>query len=78
METPYGRWAGTDANSSRHTTLNSGKGCIFVRTTRSQVLTVYDASGKQVRKVHLKAGISKVGGLAPGIYIAAGKKVVVQ
>lgn len=61
-----------------HTTLNSGEGCIFVRTTRAQVLTVYDASGKQVRNVNIKAGISKIDGLAPGVYIAAGKKVVVR
>ena len=61
-----------------HFTLNSGQGCIIVRTTRPLQFTLYDASGKQVRNVHLKAGISKVDGLLPGLYIAAGKKVVIK
>ena len=61
-----------------HTSFNGAKGCLIVRSTKAQAITLYDASGKAVRPVHIPVGLSKIEGLAPGVYIAAGQKILVQ
>jgi len=50
--------------------------CIYIESPEETNLTIYAIDGRAVRKVTLHKGLNVVPGLANGVYIANGKKVV--
>lgn len=55
-----------------------GSGCMVLRTSRPQTVTLYTPDGRLVRRVALTEACTTVGGLHPGWYIVAGRKVWVR
>lgn len=58
--------------------VRGGAGSIRISLTESAVVTVFDIVGRVVFSGTLPAGESHIDGIAPGIYIALGKKVRVH
>jgi hypothetical protein len=59
-------------------TANGGYGCILVTAQTPQLLRVYSLSGQLVKSTQVDAGTSQISGLAKGVYIVNGIKVVVK
>lgn len=55
-----------------------GSGCIVIGTSRPQTVTLHAPDGRLVRRVVLTEACTTVGGLYPGWYIVAGRKVWVR
>lgn len=58
--------------------VRGGVGCIGLDLPEATAVSVHDISGRLVYSAVLPAGSHTVGGLAPGVYIAAGHKVLVR
>lgn len=55
-----------------------GKGSIEFHVFEPQTVSIYSVSGQLVRTVSLTEGLTSVGGLQPGVYVAGGTKVIVR
>lgn len=55
-----------------------GDGCIVVDTPAGMTVAVYDLSGRLVREERVDAGRTVLDGIARGLYVANGTKVVVR
>lgn len=53
-------------------------GALLIEAPAGGRISVYDAAGRLVRRVSLRAGRNRVSGLAPGVYVAGGRKAVVR
>lgn len=58
--------------------VRGGKGCITVHVTVPVEIRIHDISGKLVRNEKLSEAVTTLQGFAPGVYIVAGKKVLVE
>lgn len=53
-------------------------GAIVITTDTIQVVDIYSVNGELVKKVRVGQGMTKVGGLKPGVYVVGKKKIVVR
>lgn len=60
-----------------HLGISGGKGSIAINATYPTTLHIYNAGGVLVRTVNVKDNFTVVEGFTPGVYIIAGKKVIV-
>lgn len=76
---PEGLTAGVEAaaTAAEYTVLG-GKGCITISAAEACTTAVYDLAGRAAATVKLAAGETATLTLAPGLYIAGGKKVIVK
>lgn len=56
----------------------SSGGLLYIESASSQSVNIFSADGRLVRRLHLQEGVTSVAGLAPGVYIAGRRKVVVH
>lgn len=59
-------------------TIDGGDGCITITTASATDITVTDINGRIVAQRQVPTGITVIDGLAGGIYIVGGRKVVVK
>lgn len=67
-----------DAKAENYFKVTGDKGCMAIRCGKAQHATVYNLSGAMVRRVQLNEGLNTIHGLAAGIYVVNGKKVIVE
>lgn len=58
--------------------VSGGEGCINLNADRAQTIRVYSLDGRLVKAQNVGMGLSKISGLQSGVYIVAGKKVMVR
>ena len=59
--------------------ISGGRGEIYISSDAAGIpVAIYTAAGRLVRQVQTTGYVTSVTGLQPGIYVAAGKKVVVK
>ena len=80
MDSEYGYDPEVTAVSSvrSYVGVRGGRGCIYLNLDEAQTLRVYTLDGRLAKQVNAQAGLSVVEGLQSGIYIVAGKKVMVE
>ena len=81
LDEQYGYVPSTDGIADapdRQMGVSGGNGCISFRLSQPQRLLIYSLSGTLVRSLDAPAGHSRIDGLAPGIYITGGQKVIVR
>ncbi len=66
------------SDAANYITARGGKGVIFIRTNRPTEISVYNASGRLVKKEKVETGVTLLDGLVPGVYVVAKKKVIVE
>ena len=54
------------------------KGAIRFQAAKPQDVSIYNLQGTLVRSVRLEAGLTTLQGFTPGVYVAAGQKVIVD
>lgn len=67
-----------DAKAEAYFSVTGGKGCLAIQCGKAQEATIYNMAGAMVRRVSLHEGLNAVNGLAAGIYVVNGKKVIVE
>ena len=58
--------------------VSGGVGCLSVSSLIVQTVKIYSLSGQLVRCLEVQQGVTRVDGLQPGVYVVAGKKVLVR
>lgn len=58
--------------------VTGGEGSITFQANKAQRVTIYNLQGRLVRSANLQGGLTTLRGFTPGVYVAAGKKVVVK
>jgi hypothetical protein len=58
--------------------VSGGVGCLSVSSLIAQTVKIYSLSGQLVRNLEVSQGVTRVDGLQPGVYVVAGKKVLVR
>lgn len=66
------------AGAAAYLGVSGGEGCILFQADRPQTVSIYNLQGRLVRAARLEAGLTTLRGFTPGIYVAAGKKVMVR
>ena len=77
----YDPWTGITDLTQRDTRIgiSGGRGEIYISSDAAGIpVAIYTAAGRLVRQVQTTGYVTSVTGLQPGIYVAAGKKVVVK
>jgi hypothetical protein len=74
----YVESAGIDAVEIDHVGVTGGDGCLYIQTNIKQDISVYNLSGALVRRVQVNPGVQRIDGLAKGMYVVAGTKVIVK
>lgn len=67
-----------DAKAESYFNVSGNRGSIGIRCGQDMEVSVHSLSGTLVRKVSIHSGFNVINGLAPGIYMVNGKKVVVE
>ena len=70
-------WTGENGESVKRFHVRDGLGIKMLQGAGIPV-AIYTAAGRLVRQVQTTGYVTSVTGLQPGIYVAAGKKVVVK
>ncbi|MBQ2122706.1 MAG: CotH kinase family protein [Bacteroidaceae bacterium] len=58
--------------------VTGGEGCLYIKSNIQQEVSVYNLSGVLVRRISVQPGIQRIDGLAKGVYVVAGTKVIVK
>lgn len=74
----YVESAGIDAVEIDHVGVTGGDGCLYIQSNIKQDISVYNLSGALVRRVQVNPGVQRIDGLAKGMYVVAGTKVIVK
>ena len=56
----------------------SAHGVLYVVSDVAQALPLYSADGRMIRLLAIREGENRVTHLTPGLYVVAGKKVLVK
>ncbi len=67
-----------EASQEAHFNVTGGKGSIAVTVGKAQLVRVYSTTGALLRTEQVSQGLTLLQGIAPGIYIVNGVKVMVE
>ena len=69
---------GVDYVETDYIGVSGGVGCFTLSTNVAQMVKVYNLNGQLVRALEVQPVVQRVDGLAKGVYVVAGKKVLVK
>lgn len=69
---------GVERVEMSHIGVSGGVGSLVISSNIPQRVKVYALNGQLVRDVEVQAGVQRIDGLAKGIYIVSGQKVIVR
>lgn len=78
VDMPLSPTSAVESLATEGLTVAGGEGCILVTAPADTLVRVYTPAGTLVRSEQVAKGKSRIDGLTPGVYIAAGKKVIVR